>query len=1216
MSLSRLRRIFLLLCGLLLSGAGFGQSVYGTIRGALTLSTGLPIRQASVLVTALDKGGELTFSAQTDASGSYIFSSVPPGIYTMRIQKNGYKTHEEPVIPVSADVTSEVNVRLTQGNTTEKEVGDGSAVSILKVDRTEVSTSFTRAEIDNLPIFRQNISRYELLVPGAVPTRPILSPEQNPQDGVTVSMSGQHFSGLSFLLDGTTNRDPLEAIVVLNPSLESVSEIKVTTQNFSADVGAATAGVVSVQTKSGTNTFHGAAFGFAQSDFGEAGVPDFGSSSLLTSSSQKLRDFGGALSGPLKRNRFFVFGDYRGLRRTADGTVLLTVPTQTVHQTCLGPASPATSCDLSEYARAVAAASPGKNLFTGTYSNGMLPNSSLSPQMLPFLKMIPLPNHGQGVTNNFTASGEGSYRNDNFNIRLDYVATEKFKVFGRYSFANFKENGSPAFGAAGGLGTNPNTFAGILRDRNQGISVGFSYGLTPSLLTDFRFGFVRYNLALDSPDLGTAPATQAGINGLNLPGDIFSSGMPDMQFTNPGNAGLPIAGNIDFLRLGYSPAANSCNCPLREREQQFQFVSNWTKLLGKHGIRWGADIRYLQNYRLSSETRRSGHLQFSTATTGFSLGDFLLGTVSFFERAYNPGITNAAERQNRLFFYGEDNWRINSRLTFNYGLRWEVYRPQSVTASGTGGWLELGSGAVPVDDQFLVAGENGVNSKGNVLTSWHNFGPRLGLAYLLNRTTVIRAGYGRTFDAGYGGSIFGIAVTQSPPVSAIVTIQKGFAVNSTEDPKKTAPINICSNGACNVPAFTMSPTPFTVRQLNAANMLPSPNPLLSPFQQSANLYALPRRLRLPTVDGWNVALQHALDRRTYFEISYIGNKGTHVLSDGITNQVPYYNLNQPTLVGFIAPLSPNCTNLRVSQKAGDKFCKTTDLSRQAFQPWTAEVRYFGNDASSHYNSLQAKVRRQFSGGFGMFAAYTWSRVLNYSNGYYNIDPKIGYAVGDFDRAHNFVMTNTWSLPIGRGRTLWGSAGPKVDKFVGGWSLAAVTLWSSGFPFTPTYSGCVADVVGIPQYRPCRPNLVGSVHITGSRSQYFTTTGGQTLAVSCAPSRPKCPTPEQGFDPETGAPILGERIGPWQRPGAGQIGNAGRNSLRGPGFFQADLAIAKEVHVTEGVSLRFRVDAFNVFNSVNLANPQTTVDSSSGGQITSLAPDALQRQLQFSLRVQF
>ena len=1180
---------------LLVCPAVYGQTEVSIAQGRVTQLAGSPLNRAKVIATSLANGTR--YSALTDRTGHYVIDHLPAGNYKLRFEGAGFKPYSEDFVFTFGGLTTQIDVRLAGIDSDQVSGSAATEANILKIDRTDVSTTITPFEIQNLPVFKQNLSRLESLVPGALQSPSIFQEFQNPQQGASFNVNGQRFSGTGFSLDGVTNHDPLEGLVVIIPSLDAAAGMKVTTQNYSAEFGEATAGFVAVQTWSGTNNWHGTVYDYRQSGFGQASVPDFGLTSVLTSSTQKRSDFGGALGGPLKKDRLFVFGDYRGVRTAAEGTVLLTVPTKTVHDTCLGPDAPATmpNCDLSEYVP----------LLPFSSFPALLPNTNLSPQMLPFLKLIPLPN-GPGLINNFTKSGADTSSTDNFDVRSDYVISGKVKVFGRYSFANFRENGEPAFGAAGGIGTNPSGFAGRAKDRNQGIMSGFSYNPNSSLLTDFRFGFLRYKLALDSLDEGTRPAMQAGIDGLNLPGDFYSSGMPDMALTNPG---LRTAGNrSNFLRLGYS-ALNSCNCPLRELEQQFQWQTNWTKTSGSQLFKWGADIRYLQNFRLSSQPRRAGHLQFGDAptSTGFSLDDFLLGDVSSFTRTYNPTTTNAGERQRRLFFYGEDTWRVTSQLTLNYGLRWEIYFPQSVTGTGEGGWLQLGSGAAPADDRFLVAGQAGTNLQGNVQTTLHNFGPRLGLAYLVNPDTVIRAGYGRAFDPGYGGSIFGIAVTQSPPVSLITTDTSGFTINSAN------PVagNICVNGICKIP-LVMIPkeVPFTIRDLSTQN----------PFQQ-ANLYALPRRLRLPTVDAWNVALQHALDHYTYFEISYVGNKGTHVLTDSF-GQFPFYDLNVPTLNGFIGVVRDD--NCQKNSATNPKFyCKTSSSSRKSFQPWTSEVDYFGNAASSNYNSLQVKVRRQLSSRFSMLAAYTWAKVLDYDSIYYAIDPKVSHGVGNFDRTHSFVIANTWSLPVGRGRTLWGDAGPVLDRIVGGWSLAAVTLVSSGSPFTPTYSGCTDDI-GTSNYLPCRPNLVGTVHITGNPSQYFTTTNGQTLLANCAPPaspmRELClestPTTQQGFDPMSGHSLPGETIGPWQRPGAGQIGDAGRNSLRGPGFFQADLTLAKEVAIKEGVSLRFRADAFNVFNNVNLGNPNSNVDGPSGGQITSLAIGAIQRQMQFSLRVEF
>ena len=1252
----------------------FAQSVYGSIRGRTTVkASGQPLPGVTVLVSSLEHGDLETSSAQTDDSGFFTFGNLPLGAYIVSMKKDGYQTFNDDVT-VSADNTSEIDVQLLPGDPTTITKGEPPSYPFLTLDRADVGTSFSRHEMESLPIFEQNVSFYELLVPGAVRTLSVLPSQQNPQGGVYASVSGQPVSGTAVFEDGTANRDPISGVVVLNPSLDFVSELKITTQNYSAEFGPATGGIFSIQTRSGTNQFHGSAFGHRLSGFGQAGVPNFGETSVLQGSSQKRNDFGASVGGAAIRDRLFLFADYRGIRSAADGTVLLTVPTRKVHETCTGnPADP--PCDLSEYVE-VGAPCLGvcniekiDNKITGT-----IDNEYVSPQMVNFLNLVPLPNvAGAPLTNNYRASGVDSFNADDFDTRADYLISKKMNLFARYSFADFGENGTPAFGPdVGGLGANPSTFAGVMKDRNQGISAGFLRNLTSSLLTDFRFGFFRYNLRLDSLDTGTTPATNAGINGLNLPGDFYTSGMPDIQLDNPNLPGLPVAGNIDFMRIGYSNAANSCECPLREREQLFQFVDNWTKPHGNHNIRWGADLQYLQNLRLSSDSRRAGHLEFAGAQagfspTGFSLGDFLIGAVTNFDRTYanpdNPDALNAGERQKRLFFYGEDTWRLRPQLTINYGLRWEIYLPQSVTGPGAGGWLQLGSGTKFYQDQFRVAGEGGTNLQGGVKTTLKNFGPRVGLAYQVNRKTVIRAGYGRVFDPGYAGTIFGIAATQSPPVALTTAVYNELTINSNkvyeialqkiQGQGYPLPYDVCENGVCTIPPFYFPPVPFTVEDLYNDNRFNNPSCPTCRNGQWANLYAVPRRLRLPTVDAWNLAVQEALDHNTYLEISYVANKGTHVVNDTVNQgagsvEVPYYDLNVPTLVGFIGKVHPPTNCITEIVPIGYWYCKTQQTTRQAFDPWPVQVNYFGNDASSEYNSLQVKIQRQFSSGFSLLAHYTWSKVVDFDNSYYAIDPIVDRGLGNFDRAHSFVMTNIWDLPLGRGHMLLGHAGPVLNQVAGGWSLAAITSWSSGLPFTPTYSGCDADVGG-PFV--CRPNLVGMVHITGSSNRYFTTTGGDNLQAKCVngtsvelcspmifdaancvangtvESCSKVPgllSYYSGFNPtnmtvdgvQPGQSIPGQTIGPWQRPGAGQIGDAGRNSLRGPGFFQADLAVAKNIPITERVAVQFRADAFNVFNKVNRGNPNPLVDVSAGGDITSLAFGAIQRQMQFSLRVNF
>jgi hypothetical protein len=527
----------------------------------------------------------------------------------------------------------------------------------------------------------------------------------------------------------------------------------------------------------------------------------------------------------------------------------------------------------------------------------------------------------------------------------------------------------------------------------------------------------------------------------------------------------------------------------------------------------------------------------------------------------------------------------------------------------------------PIENATInVAGSSGVNLQGNVQNSYKNLGPRLGFAYLVGPKTVIRAGFGRTFDVGYSGSLFGIAATENPPIAASPLVnfaKRPFQINSPNNPA-TVP---ASQTTLNLSSLTSS---FTVEQLceaagNSSSDCTNPgfaNPL--PPARETTLFALPSRIRVPTVDAWNLTVQHQLSPNMYFEIAYVGNKGTHVLTDGV-GLSPSYNLNQPTLQGVVratATLSNPVCNKYIPNADGSqpRYCTTAEFTRTPLTPWFGVVNYLGNIASDKYNSLQAKFSRRFSGGVSLLANYVYSKLMDYDANYFAINPRVAYGPGNFDRRHALAMANVWSIPVGRGRALLGDTSKAADRIIGGWSLSAFNTWYSGLPYTPRYGECGTDLsvgdvfTGGGVAEPCRPNVVGHVSSTGNRSQYFTTTGGTALAAFGGNA--VC-----GLDP-SGNPQPGSAIGPWQRPGCGQIGNAGRNSLRGPGFFQSDIAVMKEIPIKERVRLRLRVDAFNVFNRSNLGLPNPTVDNAGGGQITSLDPAAIQRQFEFSAMIHF
>jgi hypothetical protein len=1198
---SKLMIIVLAACftTLLMSGAAVGQSAYGEMSGSFTDASGVPVASARVTVTSQGQGGDLTTT--TNEFGKFQVTGLLPNTYTIQVEEDGFRTFRETEIPVVADETSRVSGILTKGEPTTFITGTPGKIEILKTDRTDVSTLFTRRTIEGLPLRDLNVSRLGLLVPGSLPAILRLDPRQNPQNGTPINVNGQSFSGTGFQLDGTDNRDPLLGLMLINPNLESVSEMKVTTQNYGADFGEATAGVVSIQTRSGTNSWHGSAFDSRSTDWGQATDPF----STGPPPPFKRNDFGGSIGGPLLKNKLFVFSDYQGTRQTTDfNRFILSVPTQLVHQTCVGGLIGSGFCDLHQYLSVGQVYDPQ----SVPYANNQVPNSAINPGAVGLLRLLPLPNAGNSddIVNNFLATGARIFGADRFDARVDLNASGKLKLLARYSLANFRDDGSPAFGkVAGGAGTSPRGFAGRGRTHNQGLSSGFVYSVTPTLLTDFRFGFFRYHLNLDSFDLGTTPALSiANTPGLN--NELFSSGLPDIELlgTLHGQDNPPLG--KDYLRFGYSPLVNSCNCPFREYEQRFQWVTNWMKTFGQHAFKWGADIRYYQNFRLTSDRRRAGHLSFEAETTsdingqgGLSLASFLLGAVSAFDRLYgnrdNPAALSAGERQKRWFFYGQDTWRVTPHLTVNYGLRWEIYFPQTVTTSGGG--ILIPNFATPARSEFNVPGVvdrsgNVVDRSGDVKKSLTNFGPRFGIAYLIPAKTVIRAGYGRGFDVGFAGSNFGISATQNPPVMIFQSVSNLDARTPVFSLGQTAP------------TFAFPALPFSIGDLASAILAPSDNHNVLSLP-SVSVYAVPARIRVPTVDAWNFTVQRQLSSTMYFEVGYVGNKGTHVPPDG-TFQPSNYDLNQATLNGYITS-GNSSNNPDCKADFSGNFCVSRTASRKPFRPWLGPVRYFGNDASNNYNSLQAKLNKSFRQGYEFLAHYTWGKALNYESSYFNVDPtiaKMGYGPANFDRSHVFVLANLWSLPVGRGKPLLAEAGPIVDRIVGGWAINAVTVWYSGLPFSPSYSTCAHDR----DTGPCRPNVVGDVHITGKRNKWFTTTGGIPFDAAHGT--------QSSFDPFTGVKTPGPPVGPWQEPAPGTFGNAGRNSLRGPGFFQSDIGISKDIAFTERISLRFRADVFNAFNKVNLGNPNPCVDCVRAATIRQLAPGAFQRQWQFSLKLQF
>jgi TonB dependent receptor-like, beta-barrel len=614
--------------------------------------------------------------------------------------------------------------------------------------------------------------------------------------------------------------------------------------------------------------------------------------------------------------------------------------------------------------------------------------------------------------------------------------------------------------------------------------------------------------------------------------------------------------------FGYSLGVNSCNCPLNEQENEFQWVSNTTHIVGNHSIKFGVDWRFQQNLRVPSDSHRSGQLTFDPTTTqgptggGLGLASFLLGDVNASTR-YVSNSTEAAERQNRLFSYAQDTWKITPKLTMNIGLRWEIYFPQYVNGKDNGGFQNLATGEV------MVTGENGVSLNGNVKTALTHLAPRLGLAYQVDSKTVIRTGYGRSYDVGVFGVSFGHNVTQNLPVLA----------NQSLNP---------SQPWLSVFTLDKGPTPLDPTTILASQPKgPNGNPIL-PNGVAPNVLPLNSNgtMRLPVVDAWNFTIERQFTPSTVFSIGYVGNKGYHVTPGG-TN----YNVNQPSIVDF-GTLS-------------------TNQRRYFYQlyGWTQSIKYFSDDGSVKFNSLQVRGEKRFASGLQFQGNFTWDSAFDFSNTYFFWNPAVDYGRENGVRLFVFNFNGFYELPFGKNKRFLKSASRVADLVVGGWQVSGLGTWESGIPFTPSYVNCGSDE----DTGPCRPNLTGSASVSDpSAAGWFQTAPAGTTGTGC-------------LNTASATPLLnanGCTRGPWSRPAPGTFGNVARNSFFGPHFFNTDTSLSKRFQFSERVQGQFRAEMFNTFNHVNLGNPNAQVDSPTAGQIFAIATLSQMRKWQLGLRVEF
>jgi len=1251
----------------LFAGAGLlvtqarAQAVYGSIFGTVTDKTGAAVPNATITVTDESKGTVVTVTS--NETGDYAVAHLIPDVYDLKATAKGFQAFVTTGINVLADTAPRIDPSLQVGTEATTIQVNADTEPILKTDRSDVATVFNEQQVASLPVEDQNFTNLQLLLPGAQMLGWAHAADENPQASKQIQIDGQAFGGVAYELDGADNQDPILGIIVVNPTTDSVTETKITTQDFDAEEGKAVSAIMTAQTRSGSNQFHGDIYDFrtgnanlARNPYNQP--PDSYTQALGEPNSipPGLKNrMGGSIGGPVIKDKMFFFANYEGQRQKVGTAATDTLPDSFTTETCLGnqpDSQGGNGCDFSEYLTQFGPAAEIYDNSSGTpvpFPHNIIPRSYLSANgpsgpalallkiLEPYAKTVSyVPNSGKGnLDENFNEGGTGLFNSDQWTERVDFTLNEKTHLFERFSRFTDTLTGAVMFGAAGGPGFGINNYGGNSTGANDSDVAGADVAISPTLLTDVRLGYVRYNVIDSKHDQGTEFAQGLGIPGINT-GSAFLSGSPGFFIQNVPNGG---GGTQNQPVFGDGLNVDRCNCPLIEREDQFQIVNNWTKIIRNHSIKLGADLRYGRNLRVPSDQDRDGLLNFYAGPTsngagfgGLGWATFMLGEVSGYntgngqnETAFNRYVStsfNAKEFQKRTFFYVEDQWRATHNLTLNIGGRLDLFWPETVNAAGNGALMNLSDG------YLHIAGIGGIPSDmGWTIKLMKQFAPRLGVEYALGNKTVIRAGYGRSFDMGVFGSIFGHTVTQNIPVLAAQTI---VAPNSTSA------------------AFTLNQGPPayvfpTVPQ--STGLLPNPG-----FNVQSKVR--PNPLNFPTLDAWNLAVQRSLTPTLSVTVSYVGNKGTHTLGDGdgnntnpneaaialpaqfsITGQTvtfnPYapssgvsaaagtdakgnpYNANETSnskyLERYYAGSLPACRDVNYASvfPTGDTTIAQVD-GDSSLQPgmcgWTSSIQYNGDNQNTEFDALQLTLNQQYHHGLSMTANYQWASAFDDNSDYWTWSHAVAHQRDSNVRNSQLTAYGSYDLPFGKGKQFVSGANRATDLLIGGWQLSDVMNWAGGLPFSLTYEECGTNVPN----GPCGPSIVQGEHfrtsLTGAAPQSNGTIQRTFYAKSTLPT------------------ASAQGSGPFVNPGIDSFGNIGRNTVRGPRFFGDDMGLTKTFTIWEKVSGRFRIDAYNVFNHIPAGNPGGDIEQTgvinSGPQGYGQSQDFGPRQLEFSARLEF
>jgi Carboxypeptidase regulatory-like domain len=1002
-------------CAFLLVGRQlYAQAVSGTIVGTVTDPGGAAVTNAQVIIVLT--GQQTTYNTVTNESGNFTVPNLPSGTYTVTVAASGFKKETRENIAVVTNTTARVDVTLAAGSASET-VTVTAAPPLLQTDRADISSNIEQRQIATLPLSSGN-SFQSLLntVPGMAPTVFNNSQFFNANNDLSVNANGQSSYVNLYQIEGIDDDQRTGIHIILVPPAAALANVDITTNNFEAEFGRAVGTVVNLTLKSGTNSFHGSVFQNMENNGVNA------RNYFATGPNGRLvyNYTGASIGGPILKDKLFFFGDFLRVSDHEETTFNANIPFYNVQGNNLnlsgysGQVFDPNTGDVVDCqgGHAPANCGQGRTPFAGNIIP--LSNPGVSPvavtvfQQLGALARNPKTNLASAkyiagtTTNNFSANLPFHKDSWSYDITSDYTITEKDHLRGRFSHQSINTFQAPVFGSflGGPAGSGGFEATGTA----AAYSTGFNYEhlFSPTLITEGRVGVAHLRNAAQQTDYGKNDARELGIPGNGPNGTnntLTTSGQVAFQVSNFANNGENGTGNP---LIGYSQSL-----PWLRAESNIDFANNWTKVIGNHALKFGADIRRVRDDLLQGNNNAAaGTFYFSENQTS-APGNAKTGQANdiasvLFDVPYQVGqdtnSTFPCFRQTWLFFFVADKWQATPKLTVDLGVRYELYPP--ATPRKAGGFVSYN----PVNNQLVLAGENGNPSNIGLQTSYRNVAPRLGLSYRVTPTTVVRGGFGISY-VPFVDNTYAYNYPIKTSTFYTFTATDGVALN---------PAGGVVNFVTGVPA-----TPTVAFGSNGTLTETAANGTIG----LANLY-IPLNFKNASVASWNAVVQQALPFDSSFQIAYVANHGTRI---DIAQ-----NINQPSIYGQSASYDP--LNLAFGK--------------------TAAVTQFFIGTSTNYQSLQAQFDHRFSKGLAFNSAFTWGKAQGYGTGpqdgnllFFAGPPHRNYSVVDFDRKLNYAQTVTYDLPAGRGHKLF-SQGPLLYT-LGGWRVSAIVQAVSGLPFNVT-----------------------------------------------------------------------------------------------------------------------------------------------------------------------